>query len=111
VTALRVVLMTAPDRPTAEKLGEALVRERFAACANLVPGVASFFWWDEDVQRAEEVLVILKTPSDRVDALMARAAELHPYDVPELIALPVEAGLSAYVEWVARETRPRGERS
>jgi periplasmic divalent cation tolerance protein len=105
LTDVRVVLMTVPDRPTAEKLAEALVGERLAACANLVPGVTSIFWWEGAVQRADETLVILKTPSGRVDALMARATELHPYDVPEVIALPVEAGLSAYLEWVGRETR------
>jgi periplasmic divalent cation tolerance protein len=104
---VRVVLMTAPDRPVAEKLAQSLVRERLAACANVVPGVTSFFWWGDDVQRADETLVIMKTPADRVDALMTRAAELHPYDVPELIALPVEAGLEAYVAWVGRETRVR----
>jgi periplasmic divalent cation tolerance protein len=102
---VRVVLMTAPDRPVAEKLAQSLVRERLAACANVVPGLTSFFWWDDDVQRADETLVIMKTPADRVDALMTRAAELHPYDVPELISLPVEAGLEAYVAWVGRETR------
>lgn len=105
MSEIRVVLMTAPDRDTAERLGEALVRERLAACANLLPGILSFFWWDEAVQRAEEVLVVLKTTSGRVPALIARAAELHPYDVPELLALPVEAGLRPYLDWVAREVR------
>jgi periplasmic divalent cation tolerance protein len=104
MSSVRVVFMTAPDRATAERLGDALVRERLAACANVLPGVSSIYWWDGAVQRAEEVLVVLKTRAERVDALMARAHELHPYDVPELLALPVDAGLPAYVEWVARET-------
>jgi periplasmic divalent cation tolerance protein len=108
VTDVRVVLMTAPDRATAETLGEALVRERLAACANVLPGVTSVFWWEGEVQRAEEALVVLKTPSERVDALVARARELHPYDVPELLALPVDAGLPAYLEWVGREARAGG---
>ena len=106
---LRVVLMTAPDRETGERIGETVVRERLAACANVVPAMTSFFWWDGSVQRADEALVMLKTPVDRVDDLMERARELHPYDVPELIALPVDAGLAAYVDWVERETRV-GER-
>ena len=105
MNAVRVVLMTVPDRPTAERLAEALVGERLAACANLVPGVTSVFRWEGAVQRADETLVELKTPPDRVGALMARAVELHPYDVPELLALPVESGLAAYTEWVERETR------
>src|SRR5688500_17861170 len=97
--------MTVPDRATAETLGDALVRERLAACANILPGVTAVFWWQGELQRAEETLVVLKTPSARVDALVARARELHPYDVPELLALPVEAGLPAYLEWVGREAR------
>jgi periplasmic divalent cation tolerance protein len=108
VTDVRVVLMTAPDRATAEKLGEALVRERLAACANVLPGVTSLFWWEGELQRAEEALVVLKTPAEQVDALLARAVELHPYEVPELLALPVEAGLPAYLDWVGREARLGG---
>jgi periplasmic divalent cation tolerance protein len=113
VTDVRVVLMTAPDRATAESLGEALVRERLAACANVLPGITSWFWWEGELERAEEALVVLKTRAERVGELLARAAELHPYDVPELLALPVEAGLPAYLEWVGRESRaraPSGER-
>jgi periplasmic divalent cation tolerance protein len=102
--------MTAPDPATAERVGETLVRERLAACANLVPGMLSFFWWHQAVQRADEVLVVLKTSSDRVPALIERAAELHPHEVPELLALPVEAGLRPYLDWVVCETRA-GERS
>jgi len=106
--------MTAPDRATAERVGEALVRERLAACANVLPGITSLFWWGGELQRAEEALVVLKTPAERVEALFARAVELHPYEVPELLALPVEAGLPAYLEWVGREARldgPVGRRS
>ena len=105
MSGVRVVLMTAPDRATAESLADTVVRERLAACASLVPGLTSVFWWEGQVQRAEEVLVLMKTPSERVDALIARAAELHPYEVPELLALPVEAGLPAYLEWIGREGR------
>ena len=105
MTGVRVVLMTAPDRATAQSLADTVVRERLAACASLVPGLTSVFWWEGEVQRAEEVLVLMKTPSERVDALIARAAELHPYEVPELLALPVEAGLPAYLEWIGREGR------
>ena len=100
--------MTAPDRATAEQVGEALVRERLAACANVLPGVTSLFWWGGELQRAEEALLVLKTAAERVEALLARAVELHPYEVPELLALPVEAGLPAYLEWVGREARLGG---
>ena len=106
MTDARVVLMTAPDRATAEALATSLVGERLAACANLLPGVTSLFWWEGRVQRADEVLVIMKTSADRVRALITRAAELHPYDVPELLSLPVDAGLAAYLAWVDQESRP-----
>jgi periplasmic divalent cation tolerance protein len=101
----RVVLMTAPDAATAESLAARLVEARLAACASVLPGVVSLFWWEGEVQRAAEALVVMKTAADRVDALIARAQEIHPYDVPEVIALPIEAGLPAYLDWVRAETR------
>jgi periplasmic divalent cation tolerance protein len=103
VTGTRVVLMTAPDRDTAEAVARSVVTERLAACANLVPGIHSLFWWEGEVRSADEVLVVMKTPAERVAALIARAAELHPYDTPELVALPVEAELASYGAWVRRE--------
>ena len=109
MTGTRVVLMTAPDLHTAEALAGNLVAARLAACASILPGVTSVFWWEGEVQRSSEVLVVMKTPADRVDALISHAAELHPYDVPELLALPVENGLSAYLAWVDRECRVVGE--
>ena len=108
MTDARVVLMTAPDRATAESLAERVVKERLAACASLVPGLTSFFWWEGRIQRADEVLLLLKTQADRVPALIARAAELHPYDVPEVLALPVDAGFAPYLGWVQAESRPHG---
>ncbi len=105
MTDTRVVLMTVPDASVAEALAAELVQSRLAACASIVRGVTSVFWWQDEVQHADEVLVIMKTPADRVDALIARAAELHPYDVPELLALPVEAGLASYMDWVRAECR------
>ena len=108
MTDVRVVLMTAPDRATAESLAQSLVVERLAACANVVSGLASIYRWEGRVERADEQLLILKTEADRVPALIARAAELHPYEVPEILALPVEAGLAPYLSWVRAETRPEG---
>jgi periplasmic divalent cation tolerance protein len=102
---VRVVLMSAPDAATGERIADALVRERLAACASVVPGMTSWFWWEGEVQRASEVLVLMKTAETRVDALVARAADLHPYDVPEVLALPVEAGFARYLSWVEREAR------
>lgn len=96
----RVVLMTAPDRAVGESLARTLVEEGVATCATLIPGVVSIYRWQGELERQEEVQVILKTGAARVPALVARAAELHPYDVPELLVLPVVGGLPAYLGWV-----------
>lgn len=100
-----VVLVTAPSAEQAAALGRALVGERLAACASVVPGVRSIYWWEGEVQDAPEALLVLKTTRGRFDALRERTLALHPYEVPEVIALPVEAGSAAYLDWLARETR------
>lgn len=102
--ATRVVLTTLPDGETAETLVRRLVDERLAACGNIVPGLVSLYWWQGAVQRASEVLVILKTVEGVVPALLKRLPVLHPYDVPEILVLPIETGHAPYLEWVARET-------
>jgi periplasmic divalent cation tolerance protein len=103
-TDVRVVLMTAPDLPTAERLGAALVTERLAACANVLPSLTSIYWWEGEVERASEALLILKTVEDRVAALRERAVALHPYDVPELLVLEIREGHEPYLDWVRAET-------
>ena len=103
MTDTRVVLMTVPDAHTAEVMVKKVVAERLAACASILPGVTSVFWWEGEVQRSNEVLVVMKTASERVDELVSLAVELHPHEVPELLALPVENGLSEYLAWVGRE--------
>lgn len=95
-----VVLVTAPDHDVAERIARALVEERLAACANLVAGVTSIFRWKDSIERENEVLVVLKTTAAELDALRRRAVELHPYEVPEVVALAVEAGHAPYLEWV-----------
>lgn len=108
MTDARVVLLTAPDRAAADALAEQLVAERLAACASVVPGLASVFWWQGSRERADEVLLLVKTWADRVPALVARAVELHPYDVPEVLALAVETGHAPYLEWMRSESRESG---
>lgn len=96
-----VVLITAPDRAVAELVVTALVEERLAACGNIVDGVTSIYRWHGALERAEEVLIIMKTLRALVPRLTERVVALHPYDVPEVVALPVAAGLGAYMEWIA----------
>jgi periplasmic divalent cation tolerance protein len=107
VTDVRVVLMTAPDPGTAERLGTALVSERLAACANVVPSLTSVYWWNGKMEKVSEALLILKTVEDRVASLRERAVDLHPYDVPEVLVLDVRDGHEPYLDWVRRESAPR----
>jgi periplasmic divalent cation tolerance protein len=99
-----VVLCTAPDAPTASRLAETLVAERLAACANLLPAVQSVYRWEGKVERAAEVLLIIKTTAAHYPALEARLRELHPYEVPEIIALPITAGSAPYLRWLDDNT-------
>ena len=101
---VRVVLVTAPDAATAEALARRLVEERLAACANLIPAVRSIYRWEGEVQDDAEVLLILKTRKARVTALAARVQALHPYDLPEVIALTASGGSAAYLDWVIAES-------
>ena len=102
-TELLTVFMTAPDVEVAERLGRILVEERLIACANVVQDVISLYRWEGEVQRDSEALVIMKTTADALAALEARAVELHPYDVPEVLALPVVGGHGSYMDWVRAE--------
>ena len=103
-----LVLSTAPDADAAERLVRQLVEERLIACGNLVPGVASIFRWKGEVQREEEVLVLMKARTGALDRLMRRIVELHPYEVPEVLSFPVGKGLPAYCGWVVEETAEVG---
>jgi periplasmic divalent cation tolerance protein len=100
--------MTAPDGDVAERLGTALVEERLATCANVLSQVRSVYWWQDKIERSEEALVILKTVEGRVAALRERVLSLHPYAVPELLVLEVDEGHAPYLDWVRRESQPRG---
>jgi periplasmic divalent cation tolerance protein len=95
-----VVLVTVPGPEVAELIGRTLVAERLAACANVVAGITSIFRWKGSVERESETLVILKTTANDVEALCRRVVELHPYEVPEVVALAVEAGHAPYLDWV-----------
>jgi periplasmic divalent cation tolerance protein len=101
---LRVVLVTAPDVPVAEGLARSLVEERLAACVNLVPGIRSFYRWEGAVQDDSEILLIVKTRADRLEALASRVRELHPYELPEVLGLPVAGGGPDYLEWIRTES-------
>lgn len=101
---LEVLLCTCPDADVAEQIARALVGERLAACVNLVPGLRSFYRWQGEVAEDGEVLLIIKTPGDRFQAVEALVHTLHPYELPELIAVPITTGSMAYLAWLREET-------
>ena len=105
-SGIRTVLVTAPDAEVGSSLARELVEDRLAACVNVVPGVRSIYRWDEAVQEEDEVLLVLKTTDERLVALTERVIALHPYDVPEVLALPEAGGSAAYRAWLVGEVRP-----
>ena len=95
-----VALSTCPDEASAQRLAAVLVEERLAACVNRLRGATSTYIWDGRLQEQAEILLIIKTTAARLAALEARLKALHPYDVPELVAIPVVGGNERYLEWV-----------
>jgi len=96
-----LVFCTCPDEETAARIAEALVEERLAACVNRLPALTSVYLWQGKVERDAETLLLIKTADARFDALRARLCVLHPYELPEIIAVPVTRGLPAYLQWVS----------
>ena len=95
-----VVLCTCPDAEVSQRVAEALLDRRLAACVNRLAGVESIYRWEGEIQRDAEQLLIIKTTAAAYPALEACIVEVHPYDVPEVIALPVERGSRAYLDWI-----------
>ena len=95
-----VMLCTVPDRESGERIAAALVEERLAACVNLVPGLISVYRWQGKVEQEPECLLIIKTGVSRFEAVQQRIKALHPYEVPEIIALPISHGDPAYLNWI-----------
>jgi periplasmic divalent cation tolerance protein len=104
-----VVLITVPSTEAGEGIARPLVAEHLAACVNVVPGVTSVFWWEGAVQTEAETLLIVKTRRHLFEALAARVRSLHPYTVPEIIAIPLAAGSQAYLDWVRDAVSQAGE--
>ena len=99
-----VVLVTAPSEDEAAKIARVLVEERLAACANILSGVRSIYRWEGKVEDAPEVLMVIKTREELFDTLDKRVRELHPYSVPEVIAVSIVNGSQAYLKWLHEET-------
>ena len=106
---VRVLLCTCPAADAAA-VAEGLLARRLVACVNELPGVVSRYWWQGKIEQSDETLLVLKTTAERVPDVIAALDELHPYDTPELLSLPVEQGAAAYAAWVNAETAPRKTR-
>ena len=100
-----VVLVTVPNRDIAEKIANVLVGEHTAACVNIVSGVVSVYFWEGKVCRDEELLLIIKTRASLMSKVIDAVRQLHPYTVPEIIALPITSGFEKYLKWVEDVTR------
>ena len=108
----RQVTTTLPDRDAAHRLGRRLVEEPLAACAQVVGPVSSVYWWQGEIESAGEWYCHLKTTASRVEDLITRIRELHPYETPEIVALSVAEGDEAYLRWIAdsvADTSPRSQ--
>jgi periplasmic divalent cation tolerance protein len=97
-----IVLCTVPDRETAEEIANILIADNLAACVNIVPGVTSVYRWENRIEQAEELILVIKTGSRAYRPLQDKITDLHPYELPEIIAVPVEDGLPAYLDWLTQ---------
>jgi len=102
---LIVILCTVPDEATAEKIARGLVEERLAACVNAIPGVKSFYRWQGKIETDTEIQLVIKTRAGRFDELAAWIKASHPYEVPEIVAIPTERVSDAYLAWAVEQTR------
>jgi periplasmic divalent cation tolerance protein len=98
------VYTTYPTLVEAERIGKALLERRLAACVNVLPGMISHYWWQGVIERGEEVVMIIKTRASLAESVRAAVKELHPYEVPAILVLPIEGGEPGYLEWMMRET-------
>ena len=99
-----VIFITAPNKKEAEHIARQLIKNRLAACVNIMENIKSIFWWKGKVDRAGEVLLIIKTRKSLINKLIKKVKPLHSYAVPEIIALPIIAGNKQYLDWINEST-------
>jgi periplasmic divalent cation tolerance protein len=104
-----LVVTNLPDRASAERVAEALVIQRVAACVNVLAECVSIYRWEGKLEHANEVPLLIKTTRAAYPKLEEALRELHPYELPEIFALPVDAGLPEYLNWVVQETQTRNQ--
>lgn len=102
-----VVLITTPQTEEAKKISHKLIRDRIAACVNIIPQLNSIFWWKNKIEEADESLLIIKTTKNQLKELIRIVKENHSYSVPEIIALPIIGGNEDYLKWLEEEVENR----
>jgi len=107
--SMLLVLTNLPDRAAAERLADSLIEKRLAACVNILAPCRSVYRWKDAVQHDEEHPVLIKSTTGSYPALEAAIRAGHPYELPEIIAVPIERGLPAYLDWIAAETNASGD--
>ncbi len=100
-----LLYVTAPNREAALAIARSLLEGRLIACANVVDGATSLYWWEGRIEQAPEVLLIAKTTSERMPAVITKVKELHAYSCPCVVALPIVAGKPAFLQWIREETK------
>lgn len=95
-----VVLNTCPDAATADRIATALVKQNLAACVNILPGIRSIYRWQGETERAEECLLLIKGRADAFDEICNLITSQHPYELPEVVMVPISDGLKPYLEWI-----------
>jgi periplasmic divalent cation tolerance protein len=98
------VYTTHPSLVEAERIGQAVLQQRLAACVNILPGMISHYWWQGAIERGEEVVMIIKTRASLAEAVRAAVNALHSYTTPAILVLPIEGGEPGYLDWLMRET-------
>ncbi len=105
MTSVQIVFCTIDNGDTARRIARQLVEERLAACVNIIDNVTSIYKWEGDLEEDKELLMVMKTSADRLSSLIQKLREVHPYDVPEILAWPAEKGNPGYLDWVLTQTR------
>ncbi|WP_020564640.1 divalent-cation tolerance protein CutA [Methylosarcina fibrata] len=98
--AVQIILCTCPDQETAENIARLLIERNLAACVNILPGLTSYYRWQGQIESAQELLLLIKSSGARYSAVEAAILENHPYELPEIVAVPVEQGLPDYLHWI-----------
>ncbi len=107
MSSVRLIYVTCESTEQAQRLAHTLLAERLAACANILPGMQSIYWWQGQVEQATETVLILKTQAALEDSLIGRVRDLHSYELPCVLSWPIAEGNPNYLQWIINETTPR----